>query len=92
LFNVQDEDVLAVQSRLVSQNTSVEVMQAIEDDFSSHRDSPLHTQVSEYERCRAVEHSGNSLQNLDRMEALFNISGILVRKSIPGCLSRLLRN
>ena len=52
MFNVQDEDVLAVQSRLVSQNTSVEVMQAIEDDFSSHRDSPLHTQVSEYERCR----------------------------------------
>ena len=36
----------------MSQNTSVEVMQAIEDDFSSHRDSPLHTQVSEYERCR----------------------------------------
>ena len=42
-----------MQSRLVSQNTSVvEVMQAIEGDFSSHRDSPLHTQVSEYERCK----------------------------------------
>lgn len=60
--------------RLVSQNSSVEEIQAIgselKEDFSSHRDS-LHTLVSEVQG--VVEQAGNSLQNLDRMEELFII-------------------
>jgi len=60
--------------RLVSQNSSVEEIQAIgselKEDFSSHRES-LHTLVSEVQG--VVEQAGNSLQNLDRMEELFNI-------------------
>jgi len=60
--------------RLVSQNSSVEEIQAIgtelKEDFSSHRDS-LHTLVTEVQE--VVETAGTSLQNLDRMEELFNI-------------------
>merc|ERR1712142_537489 len=60
--------------RLVSQNSSVEEIQAIgsdlKEDFSAHRDS-LHKLVSEVQE--VVETAANSLQNLDRMEELFNI-------------------
>jgi len=60
--------------RLVSQNSSVEEIQAIgsdlKEDFSSHRDS-LHKLVSEVQEVVAT--AANSLQNLDRMEELFNI-------------------
>jgi len=60
--------------RLVSQNSSVEEIQAIgsdlKEDFSAHRDS-LHKLVSEVQEVVAT--AANSLQNLDRMEELFNI-------------------
>jgi DNA-binding HxlR family transcriptional regulator len=60
--------------RLVSQNSSVEEIQAIgsdlKEDFSGHRDS-LHKLVLEVQD--VVEAAANSLQNLDKMEELFNI-------------------
>jgi len=60
--------------RLVSQNSSVEEIQAIgsdlKDDFSGHRAS-LATLVTEVQG--VIEQAGTSLQNLDRMEELFNI-------------------
>ena len=60
--------------RLVSQNSSVEEIQAIgsdlKEDFSAHRDS-LHKLVSEVQE--VVKTAASSLQNLDRMEELFNI-------------------
>jgi len=60
--------------RLVSQNSSVEEIQAIgselKEDFSGHRTSlaALVTEVQE-----VVEKAGSSLQNLDKMEELFDI-------------------
>jgi len=60
--------------RLVSQNSSVEEIQAIgsdlKEDFSGHRDS-LHKLVLEVQE--VVEVAANSLQNLDKMEKLFNV-------------------
>jgi len=58
--------------RLVSQNSSVEEIQAIgtelKEDFSGHRDS-LATLVTEVKG--VIEQAGSSLQNLDKMEELF---------------------